>query len=73
MGGVVWHAPHALPVFYAAAGFAIACPDTAIIIATAIDNTVAAPAARAITALIDFGSRMLALLNLRRRIRRSPE
>jgi hypothetical protein len=44
-GGVVWHAPHALPVFCANAGVACVCPDTAIVIATPNNIAVAVVAA----------------------------
>ena len=54
-------------------GFAIVGPDTAIIIATAINIIVAVSAARTKTALITFGSRILDLPTFARLIRLSPE
>jgi hypothetical protein len=58
----VWHFAHGWLVFCAIAGLAIVCPEPSMIIAAAINSTVAVSAAPVTTARIVLGFCMVDLL-----------
>jgi hypothetical protein len=60
----VWHFAHGWPVFFAISELAIVCREATIIIATAINITVAVPTAADTIALIVFGFCIVDLLSI---------